>query len=112
MIVITGICSGKIMATFCFDDYTNVNRFWVWLEKVLCLKLHPGQIITMDNALFHKSPHIREMIEHAGCSLLYLPRYSLNLNSIGHDSAWLKNQISSLWHYIVWSIGTCASPVR
>jgi transposase len=36
----------------------------------------------MDNAPFHNSQRIRELIELAGCELMYLPTYSPDLNPI------------------------------
>ena len=36
----------------------------------------------MDNAAFHKSSLIYEMLENAGHKLLYLPPYSPDLNPI------------------------------
>jgi transposase len=38
----------------------------------------------MDNAPFHNSRKIRELIEKAGCELLFLPPYSPDLNPIEH----------------------------
>lgn len=39
-------------------------------------------LIVMDNATFHKGGRIRELIEKAGCQLLYLPPYSPDFNKI------------------------------
>jgi transposase len=36
----------------------------------------------MDNATFHKGGRIEELIQKAGCRLLYLPPYSPELNRI------------------------------
>lgn len=36
----------------------------------------------MDNATFHKGGRISQLIEDAGCQLLYLPPYSPDLNKI------------------------------
>jgi hypothetical protein len=69
---------------FYFDDYTNTDNFCIWLEKILCPELRPGQVVIMDNASFHKSPRIRKIIENVGCQLLYLPPYSPDLNPIEH----------------------------
>ena len=44
----------------------------------------------MDNLSSHKGPRIREMIEAAGASLLYLPPYSPDLNPIENAFAKLK----------------------
>ncbi|PSP09166.1 MAG: hypothetical protein BRC49_13850 [Cyanobacteria bacterium SW_10_48_33] len=47
-----------------------------WLQDCLLPLVKPGQIIVMDNAPFHHSKIIRELIENAGCELWYLPQYS------------------------------------
>ena len=36
----------------------------------------------MDNLSAHKSEKVRELVEGAGCELLYLPPYSPDLNPI------------------------------
>ena len=41
-----------------------------------------GQYFVMDNAFFHKSKSTRELIESVGCKVIFLPPYSLDLNSI------------------------------
>jgi transposase len=47
-------------------------------------EVQPGQVIIMDNTPFHRSTRIRELIEKAGCNLLFLPSYSPDLNPIEH----------------------------
>lgn len=47
----------------------------------------------MDNAAFHKSSKTRELIESAGCKLLYLPPYSPELNPIEKTWANIKRSI-------------------
>jgi len=49
---------------------------------VLVPSLTPGDIVVMDNLPAHKNAKVREMIEAAGCQLLYLPPYSPDLNPI------------------------------
>lgn len=41
-------------------------------------------ILCMDNAPFHQSPNIRELIENAGCELLFLLPYSPDFHPIEH----------------------------
>ena len=47
----------------------------------------------MDNATFHKGGRIEQLIENAGCQLLYLPPYSPDLNKIEQCWSWLKSRI-------------------
>ena len=46
--------------------------------------------MVMDNLSSHKGKHIREMIEAAGATLLYLPPYSPDFNPIENAFAKLK----------------------
>jgi len=50
----------------------------------------------MDNAPIHKNKRIREMIENAGCKLLYLPTYSPDLNPIENYWAVMKKMIRKI----------------
>ncbi len=50
-------------------------------------------VVIIDNASFHKSKTIIQLIEAAGCSVLFLPPYSPNLNPIEHHWAAVKNAI-------------------
>lgn len=63
-------------------------------ETCLVPVLKPGQVVTMDNATFHKGGRIEQLIREAGCQVLYLPPYSPDLNRI--EKCWpsLKSRIS------------------
>lgn len=74
----------ELIAPFYYEGYTNTAVFVLWIEEVLILELKPNQVIIMDNASFHKSEKVRELIESVGCILLYLPTYSPDLNPIEH----------------------------
>lgn len=65
----------------------------MWLENCLLPTLSAGQVVVMDNATFHKGGRISQLIEDAGCKLLYLPPYSPQLNQIEHCWSWLKSRI-------------------
>jgi len=60
----------------------DAQMFEAYLERVLLPELCPGRIVVMDNLSAHKTQKIRELIEGAGCELLYLPPYSPDLNPI------------------------------
>ena len=44
----------------------------------------------MDNAPIHRKTRIRELVEACGYAVIFLPRYSPDLNDIEHDFAAIK----------------------
>ena len=52
--------------------------------------LSPGDIVVMDNLGSHKGAGVREAIEAAGATLLYLPPYSPDFNPIEKAFSKLK----------------------
>ncbi|NES81870.1 MAG: transposase, partial [Moorea sp. SIO2B7] len=66
------------------QGYCTAQLIETWLPKFLLPQLQPGQVIVMDNAPFHKSQKIREILEKAGGELLFLATYSPDLNPIEH----------------------------
>jgi putative transposase len=47
-------------------------------------------ILIMDNAPIHRKKVIKKLVEEAGHKILFLPKYSPDLNDIEHDFAALK----------------------
>ena len=64
--------------------------FRAYVEQMLAPSLAPGDVVVMDNLAAHKVSGVREAIEAAGASLLYLPPYSPDLNPIEQLFAKLK----------------------
>lgn len=93
---IAGKVGNKIIAPMCFKGTCNTELFNIWIEQVLIHELKPGQVVIMDNAAFHKSPKTRELIEAAGCFLIFLPPYSPDLNPIEIYWANLKARIKTI----------------
>lgn len=82
-----------MLAPIEYDGYTNTAVFLAWIEFALCKDLKPNQVVIMDNASFHKSAKVKELIENVGCRLIYLPSYSPDLNPIENIWANLKRAI-------------------
>ena len=72
------------------DGPINARAFLAYVEQVLVPVLRPGDIVVMDNLSSHKGPAVRQAIEAAGASLLFLPPYSPDFNPIEHAFAKLK----------------------
>ena len=77
-----------MIATMTIEAATDREIFLAYLDKVLCPKLQPGDVVVMDNLSSHKVKGVRERIEAVGARLLYLPPYSPDLNPI--EKAWAK----------------------
>ena len=60
----------------------GAQAFETYLQRVLLPELGPGRIVVVDNLSAHKTEKVRELVEEAGCELLYLPPYSPDLNPI------------------------------
>ncbi|MEY2911837.1 MAG: hypothetical protein RLZZ184_1146 [Cyanobacteriota bacterium] len=58
--------------------------------------LRPGEWVIVDNATFHRGGRIPQLIEEAGCQLVYLPPYLPVLNQIEKCWATLKSRIRKL----------------
>lgn len=91
--MIAGWCNRQVLAPMTFEGYCNTAVVEVWVEQVLVPALKPGQTVVMDNASFHKSLTLRELIEQAGCTVLFLPPYSPDLNKIEKFWARLKHYL-------------------
>ncbi len=91
--IIAALCNSNLMATFTVEGSCNRTVFEIWLKTCLLPTLQAGQIVVMDNATFHKGGRIQQLIQDAGCQLLYLPPYSPDLNRIEKCWSWLKSRI-------------------
>jgi transposase len=91
--MLAAYCQQQLMAPFTVEGACNRVVFETWLETCLIPVLQPNQVVIVDNATFHHGGRIAELIEAAGCRLLYLPPYSPDLNRIEKCWAWLKSRI-------------------
>jgi transposase len=91
--MIAALCNQNLIAPFTVEGACNRRVFEMWLETCLLPALAPGQVVVMDNATFHKGGRIEQLIQNAGCKVLYLPPYSPDLNKIEQCWSWLKSRI-------------------
>lgn len=77
-------------------DTVNQNAFLAFLETTLLPTLAKGSVLVMDNWTVHHGEEVRELVDAAGCELLYLPTYSPDLNPIEHLFAKVKAFVKRL----------------
>ena len=89
----SGWCQGSLIAPLTFEGSCNRQVFEKWLQEMLIPKLKPGRIIILDNATFHQSLKITQLVTQALCQLCYLPPYSPDLNE--SEPSWfpIKNRV-------------------
>lgn len=83
-------------AAMTVEASTDADVFKAFLEHVLCPQLRPGDVVVMDNLAAHKVDGVREFIEAAGATLLYLPPYSPDFNPIEKCWAQIKQHLRRL----------------
>ena len=95
--LIAGYVKGGFIAPLRFKGYTDTSIFNHWVEKCLVPDLRPGLVVILDNAAFHKSKRTVELIEAAGCKVLFQPPYSPDLNKIEPMWANIKQKLKSYY---------------
>ena len=81
----------RIEAPWLLEGPIDGESFAVYVEKILIPTLRPGDIVIMDNLGSHKGKTIRRLIRSVGAKLLFLPKYSPDLNPIEQVFAKLKH---------------------
>jgi putative transposase len=81
----------RVEAPWLLDGPITGERFRLYVEKVLVPTLRPGDIVILDNLGSHRNKAARRAIRSAGAKLLFLPKYSPDLNPIEQFFAKLKH---------------------
>jgi transposase len=81
----------RIDAPWVLDGPIDGENFRTYVERVLVPTLKPGDIVIMDNLGSHKGKAVRQLIRAAGAKLIFLPKYSPDLNPIEQVFAKLKH---------------------
>jgi transposase len=99
---------GGMTAPLVIDGAMNGDLFEAYVGQVLVPALVPGDIVVLDNLSCHKRARVRELVEGAGCTVLFLPPYSPDLNPIELAFAKLKallrkagkRAVDKLWDFL------------
>ena len=83
---VAGLRRTGLTAPMVLDGPINGVWFQAYVDQVLVPTLTRADIVVMDNLGSHKGAGVREAIEQAGATLLYIPPYSPDFNQIGRPS--------------------------
>ncbi len=81
----------RIEAPWVLDGPIDGESFTTYVEKVLVPTLKLGDVVILDNLGSHKGKAVRQLIRSAGAKLIFLPKYSPDLNPIEQVFAKLKH---------------------
>ncbi len=79
-----------IMAAMTVEGAVDRAAFDVFVAQVLVPSLRPGQTVIWDNLSVHKSARAQQLIEAAGCQVVFLPPYSPDFAPIEQAFSKLK----------------------
>ena len=85
----------RIDAPCLFDGPINGERFRAYVEQFLAPTLKPGDVVILDNLGSHKGKAVRQAIRAVGARLVFLPKYSPDLNPIEQTFAKIKHWMRS-----------------
>jgi transposase len=91
-----GIALRGLTALMTVRGGTSKEVFFTFLKEHLVPTLRPGDCVAMDNLGAHHATGVREIIEAAGASIIYMPAYSPDLNPIELCWSKLKDELRSL----------------
>ncbi len=91
MTFIAALRRDRIDAPCLFDGPINGEAFLAYVRTFLVPTLRPGDIVVMDNLGSHRGKLVRQAIRQAGARLIFLPKYSPDLNPIEQVFSKLKH---------------------
>ena len=96
--IVAGICQGEWIAPLQYSGSTDSVLFEHWFEHRLLREAKMGSVIIIDNATFHRKTILFALALKYGCTVLFLPPYSPDLNPIENKWAWLKRKLRDILH--------------
>ncbi|WP_019500274.1 IS630 family transposase [Pseudanabaena sp. PCC 6802] len=80
--MIAALAMSGIIAALTFLSSNDTLTFLFYVSEVLVPQLWAGAVVIMDNINFHVTDEVRQAIEDAGATLIFLPTYSPELSPI------------------------------
>lgn len=93
MTFVAALRHDRVEAPWLLEGPINGETFRLYVEKELVPTLRRGDIVILDNLGSHKSAAVRRLIRSAGARLLFLPKYSPDLNPIEQLFAKTKHSL-------------------
>ena len=84
-----------LQAPMTLQGSVDALAFETYVERMLLSTLTPGQIVVLDNHRIHKGDRVAELLAARGCSLLFLPPYSPDLNPIEEALSKIKTFVKA-----------------
>lgn len=92
---VAALRTAGMVAPMVVDGAITGDLFVAYVGQVLVPELRPGDIVVLDNLQCHKRAEAVRAIEAAGCSVVFLPPYSPDLNPIENAFSKLKGLVRS-----------------
>ena len=101
----------SVLGAYSFPSEANPSGLWalwqklgawtgllfaMFLEESVLPRVPRGSVLVLDNAKIHFDPDLQQIVERAGCFLLYLPPYSPDYNPIELVWSWIKERVRKL----------------
>jgi transposase len=93
MTFIAALRSDRIDAPCLFDGPINGEAFLAYVQTFLVPTLKEGDVVIMDNLGSHRGKAVRKAIRAVGARLVFLPKYSPDLNPIEQVFSKLKHRL-------------------
>jgi putative transposase len=101
----------RIEAPWLLDGPINGETFLIYVTEVLVPTLAPRDIVVMDNLGSHKNIAVRQAIRKAGAAVIFLPKYSPDLNPIEQVFSKFKHYLRKAQARTFEAVTTAISPI-
>jgi transposase len=88
--VVGAIALDGLRCMMAYEGGTTKQAFLHFVRQALVPSLRRHDVVVMDNLASHYAEGVREAIEAAGATVMFLPPYSPELNPIEHTWSKLK----------------------